>query len=76
MTGMDNGSEASQLRIGKSVELKRLSGARPKTGPRAGSGGFNGQPNTALFVLGAGLYGLAPDYVKNLFQRRGESENS
>lgn len=28
-----------------------------------------------LFVLGAGLYGLAPDYVKGLFRRKEESEN-
>ena len=35
-------------------------------------GGFQG---AGLFVLGAGLYGLAPDYVKGFFRRREESEN-
>lgn len=35
-------------------------------------GGF---PYAGLFVLGAGLYELAPDYVKGFFQRREGSEN-
>ena len=33
-------------------------------------------PYAGLFVLGAGLYGLAPDYVKDVFRRREENENS
>lgn len=36
----------------------------------------NGFPYAGLFVLGAGLYGLAPDYVKDVFRRREENENS
>jgi hypothetical protein len=35
----------------------------------------NGFPYAGLFILGAGLYGLAPDYVKDVFRRREENEN-
>lgn len=35
-------------------------------------GGFQ---YAGLFVLGAGLYGLAPDYVKDFFRRREGREN-
>jgi len=35
-------------------------------------GGFS---YVGLFVLGAGLYGLAPDYVKGFFRRRETGEN-
>ena len=36
----------------------------------------SGFPYAGLFVLGTGLYGLAPDYVKDVFRRREENENS
>ena len=46
-TGMGHISAASRLRIVTRAELKRLSGSSPKTGRRAGSGGFNGRPTHA-----------------------------
>ena len=36
----------------------------------------SGFPYAGLFVLGAGLFGLDPDYVKDVFRRREENENS
>ena len=36
---------------------------------------IEGFPYAGLFFLGAGLYGLAPDYVKGVFRRREDSEN-
>jgi hypothetical protein len=35
----------------------------------------SGFPYAGLFVLSAGLYGIAPDYVKDVFRRREENEN-
>jgi hypothetical protein len=44
MVGRGNGSEALELHLVTSAELKRLNGSRPKMGGGAGAGDINGRP--------------------------------
>ena len=58
MVGKGNGSEALELHIVTSAELKRLNGSRPKMGRGAGAGDSNGPPPHV---------GSAPVYRGDLF---------